>query len=69
MQTRFARIDGDWRSLAGRVKRRGLKTRAQIKALQKIDCVYTPNMSQEEREEKLGKWHKAVERSLGWETL
>ena len=45
------------------------KTRAQIKALQKIDCVYTPNMSQEEREEKLGKWHKAVERSLGWETL
>ena len=45
------------------------KNRAEIKALKKTDCVYTPNMSVDERTEKLRKWHKAVERSLAWETL
>ncbi len=45
------------------------ENRAQLKALQKVDCVYTPNMTEEEREEKLKKWHKALQRSLGWETL
>ena len=34
---------------------------------QQIQCAYTPQMSDAEREEKLKKWHKAVERSLGWE--
>ncbi len=34
---------------------------------QEIDKRYAPQMSQEEREDKLRKWHKAVERSLGWE--
>ena len=43
------------------------ENRAEIKKLQKTACVYTPNMSQEERQEKLRKWHKAVERSLHWE--
>ena len=33
---------------------------------QKIEKKYTPQISLEEREEKLSRWHKAVERSLGW---
>ncbi|MBQ8395304.1 MAG: glycerol kinase GlpK [Clostridia bacterium] len=37
-----------------------------LKAAQKIDRRYRPNMAREEREEKLKKWHRAVERSLGW---
>ena len=43
------------------------KNREQIKALQKTDRIYLPSMAQEEREEKLKKWHRAVERSLAWE--
>lgn len=43
------------------------KNREQIKALQKTDRIYLPSMTQEEREEKLKKWHRAVERSLAWE--
>ncbi len=43
------------------------KDRAEIKSLQKTDCVYTPNMTEEERENKLKKWHKALQRSLAWE--
>ena len=42
------------------------KDRAQLKALQKLDCVYTPTMQEQERQEKMNKWHKAVQRSLGW---
>ena len=42
------------------------KDREQIKALQSIACTYAPKMREEEREDKLKKWHKAVERSLGW---
>lgn len=34
---------------------------------QQIQQAYTPQMSACEREEKLKKWHRAVERSLGWE--
>nr|MBR6778366.1 glycerol kinase GlpK [Clostridia bacterium] len=33
---------------------------------QKIERRYLPQMPQEEREEKIKKWRKAVERSLGW---
>lgn len=43
------------------------ENREQIKALQKTDRIYLPRMAQEEREEKLKKWHRAVERSLAWE--
>ena len=31
-----------------------------------IDRRYQPNMPEKERQEKLQKWHRAVERSLGW---
>ena len=34
---------------------------------QEIQQAYTPQMSACEREEKLKKWHRAVERSLGWD--
>ena len=34
---------------------------------QEIDTRYTPEMDISEREERLKKWHRAVERSLGWE--
>ena len=43
------------------------KDRTQIKALQKTDKIYLPKMEQEERETKLKKWHKAVQRCLHWE--
>lgn len=43
------------------------KDREQIRRLQKLDKVYAPAMQETERVEKLKKWHKAVERSLGWE--
>ena len=43
------------------------KEPSQLKNMQKIERVYSPQMSAEEREEKLKKWHRAVERSLGWE--
>ncbi len=35
---------------------------------QKIERSYLPKMQESERAEKLKKWHRAVERSLGWET-
>ena len=38
-----------------------------LKQLRETQVVYTPTMSQEERTEKLTKWHKAVSRSLAWE--
>ena len=39
----------------------------QLKSLQKIDRSYTPQMDETLRMEKIRKWHRAVERSLGWE--
>ena len=39
----------------------------EVRALQKTDRRYTPDMAQAAREEKLKKWHRAVERSLGWD--
>lgn len=38
-----------------------------LAAAQKVDKRYLPTMATEVREEKMKKWHKAVERSLGWE--
>jgi len=38
-----------------------------LKLMQEIEYWALPKMGEEEREEKLRKWHKAVERSLGWE--
>ena len=43
------------------------KDAIQLKNMQETDCVYQPNMSENQRQYKLDKWHKAVERSLGWE--
>ena len=34
---------------------------------QTTECFYLPQMAQAEREDKLKKWHRAVERSLAWE--
>ncbi len=42
-------------------------TEEQVQALQTVQKTYLPNMDSAVREEKLKKWHKAVERSLGWE--
>ena len=39
----------------------------ELKKMQQTDCLYKPQMSQETREEKLRKWRKAVDRSLGWD--
>ena len=38
-----------------------------LASAQRIDKRYTPEMTVEVREEKLRKWHRAVERSLGWD--
>ena len=43
------------------------KDAKELKQRQEIACRYLPTMSAEVRAEKLRKWHKAVERSLGWE--
>ena len=43
------------------------KDRAQIKALWQTEKAYVPTMSALEREFKLKKWRKAVERSRGWD--
>ncbi|MBR2623360.1 MAG: glycerol kinase GlpK [Clostridia bacterium] len=46
----------------------GLWTDAKtLAAAQKTDKRYLPEMPADVREEKLKKWHRAVERSLGWE--
>ena len=42
------------------------KDREEIKTLWQTEKTYTPNMSELERTERLEKWHKAVERSMGW---
>jgi glycerol kinase len=39
----------------------------ELTKMQEIDCYYQPKMDEPTREEKLRKWHKAVERSLGWD--
>lgn len=43
------------------------RDKAELKTLYQVEKKYTPAMGIPEREEKLKKWHKAVERSLGWE--
>ena len=43
------------------------KDEKMLAAGQEIDRKYLPAMSAELREEKLTRWHRAVERSLGWE--
>ncbi len=43
------------------------KDKEVLKQNREIACRYTPRMSEEVRTEKLRKWHRAVERSLGWE--
>lgn len=43
------------------------KDAKELKSQQEIACRYLPTMAVETREEKMRKWHKAVERSLGWE--
>ncbi len=46
----------------------GLFSSAKHLALeQDIEIAYRPQMSEGERREKLNAWHRAVERSLGWE--
>lgn len=46
----------------------GLWTDARsLAAAQRVDKRYTPIMSADIREGKMKKWHKAVERSLGWD--
>ena len=39
----------------------------QLKQMHRIDCSYSPQMDKETRETKMKYWHRAVERSLGWE--
>ena len=39
----------------------------ELAKAQEIECCYLPQMENEERENKMKKWHRAVERSLGWE--
>ena len=46
----------------------GLWTDARALAnAQAVDRKYLPQMPKQERADKLAKWHKAVQRSLGWE--
>ena len=46
----------------------GLWTDARsLAAAQRVDKCYSPTMSADIREGKMKKWHKAVERSLGWD--
>jgi glycerol kinase len=45
------------------------KSQTELARNQEIECFYLPQMKEEERETKLKKWHRAVERSLGWEEL
>lgn len=43
------------------------RDREQIRALRAEEARYFPNMDDEERKKKLDGWHRAVQRSLGWE--
>lgn len=31
------------------------------------ECIFTPKISEEERDERYKQWKKAIERSLGWD--
>lgn len=44
------------------------KDEKALVAAQAIDKKYIPEMSKAEREKRLFQWHRAVDRSLGWET-
>ena len=39
----------------------------QIRALRRTEASYLPVMEESQRREKLKKWHRAVERTLGWD--
>ncbi|MEJ6019890.1 glycerol kinase GlpK [Corynebacterium sp. H113] len=39
---------------------------ADIRAMWKEDCTFTPDMAAEERDRLFGEWNKAVERTLDW---
>ncbi len=43
------------------------KNKETVKTMKKTDVCYFPLMTPFEREKRLRKWHKAVERSLGWD--
>ena len=43
------------------------KDEKALVAAQAVDKTYLPEMSKEEREKRISQWHRAVERSLGWE--
>lgn len=45
----------------------GIWQKDQLKTLTSTESIYTAMMSQEERTEKMDRWHRAVERSLGWD--
>jgi glycerol kinase len=47
----------------------GVWEKEQLKTLTGTERIYTAAMSKEERMGKIGKWHRAVERSLGWDRL
>ena len=42
-------------------------SKEQIRALRETQSSYVGKMSEEERKQKMDKWHEAVKRSLGWE--
>ena len=43
------------------------RDREQIRALRAEEARYFPDMDEGERKKKLDGWHRAVQRSLGWE--
>ena len=43
------------------------KNRAEIRAQKRVDKRYQPQMTEETRALKLKRWHKAVDRCLGWD--
>ena len=43
------------------------KSEAALRAMRETQTVYKPNMSRADSEQKMAKWHKAVQRSLAWE--
>ena len=43
------------------------KDKKTVKEMKKTDVCYLPTMEKADRDNRLRKWHKAVERSLGWD--
>lgn len=43
------------------------KNEAALRAMRETQTVYKPNTSRADSEQKMAKWHKAVQRSLAWE--